>query len=76
MRQKDLARALGCSQSFVSNYESGQHRLDFPEIRHICDVLAIAYPRLFRRFEVLLKEDRLPDSKAYRRIHRKDIRRR
>lgn len=39
MRQVELAKALGRSQSFVSNYERGERRVDVPEFILIARVL-------------------------------------
>lgn len=51
LRQTDLAKALGQSQSFVSKYESGERRLDLIEIREICETLGIPFSTFINRFE-------------------------
>ncbi len=38
LRQSDVARKLGKPQSFVSNYESGERRLDLLELQAVCEV--------------------------------------
>jgi transcriptional regulator with XRE-family HTH domain len=44
------------SQSFVSDYESGQRRLDLVELRGLCEVLGTSLPRLVQRYERTLNE--------------------
>lgn len=39
LRQADLAERLDVSQTFVSNYEKGERRLDLIELDRICDAL-------------------------------------
>jgi len=56
LNQSDLAAKLGKPQSFVSKYESGERRLDLPELRKICDALNIKLIDLVRNFERLLRE--------------------
>lgn len=41
IKQVDLAKALGRSQSFVSNYERGERRVDVPEFILISRVLGV-----------------------------------
>jgi transcriptional regulator with XRE-family HTH domain len=36
LRQVDVAEAIGRPQSFVSEYEAGQRRLDLVELREVC----------------------------------------
>lgn len=36
LRQVDLAAKLGLPQSFVSKCESGERRLDLPELEQVC----------------------------------------
>jgi transcriptional regulator with XRE-family HTH domain len=55
LRQEDLAKRLGMPQSFVSKYESGERRLDFVEIRQICEAVGISLPDFVRMFEESLK---------------------
>lgn len=54
LRQVDVAQAMRRSQSFVSDYESGQRRLDLVELRELCGVLGTTLPRLVQRYERLL----------------------
>lgn len=51
LRQADLARKLGESQSFVSRYESGERRLDVLELRHICQVLGVSLADFIKELE-------------------------
>ena len=41
LRQTDVAKKLGKPQSFVSNYESGERRLDLLELQVVCEVVGI-----------------------------------
>jgi transcriptional regulator with XRE-family HTH domain len=41
IKQVDLAKALGRSQSFVSNYERGERRVDVPELVLIAQALGV-----------------------------------
>ena len=51
LRQIDLAKRLEQPQSFISKYESGERRLDLPELREVCKALGIALNEFVRRFE-------------------------
>lgn len=51
LRQADLAKILGKPQSFVSNYERGERRLDLLELRQICTAVGISLGEFVRRFE-------------------------
>jgi transcriptional regulator with XRE-family HTH domain len=41
LNQTALGKAVGRSQSFVSNYERGQRRLDLPDLILVCRELRI-----------------------------------
>jgi transcriptional regulator with XRE-family HTH domain len=56
LRQIDLAKRLGKPQSFVSKYESGERRLDLPEIRSICDALGISLKEFVEEFDRVTNE--------------------
>lgn len=51
LRQIDLAERLQQPQSFVSKYESGERRLDLPELQQICDVCGISLVTFVERYE-------------------------
>lgn len=51
LRQTDLAKRLGQPQSFISKYESGERRLDLPELRQVCKALGISLKEFIRKFE-------------------------
>lgn len=51
LRQIELAARLGCPQSFVSKYESGQRRLDLIELDAICEALGISLDEFIERFK-------------------------
>jgi len=50
LKQADVAAKLGKSQSFVSNYESGERRLDLLELQMVCEVQGIELLDFVRRF--------------------------
>ena len=41
LTQVELARLLGRPQSYVSKYESGERKLDLPELDEICQALRV-----------------------------------
>jgi transcriptional regulator with XRE-family HTH domain len=49
LNQGQIGRAVGRSQSFVSNYERGQRRLDLPDLILVCRVLGVEPVELLRR---------------------------
>jgi transcriptional regulator with XRE-family HTH domain len=49
MNQTDLGKAVGRSQSFVSNYERGQRRLDLPDLILVCRVMKVEPVEMLRR---------------------------
>jgi transcriptional regulator with XRE-family HTH domain len=51
MNQTELGKAMGRSQSFVSNYERGQRRLDVPEFIQMCRVLGLDPHVMLERVE-------------------------
>ena len=55
LRQIDLAKRLAQPQSFVSKYESGERRLDLPELRQVCKAAGISLGDFISRFEDSLK---------------------
>jgi len=50
LRQTDVAMKLGKPQSFVSNYESGERRLDLLELQLVCEVLGVSLIEFVRRY--------------------------
>jgi transcriptional regulator with XRE-family HTH domain len=64
LRQADVAAKLGKPQSFVSNYESGERRLDLLELKMICEVLGVELVDFVARFErgVVPTHERRGDS--------------
>lgn len=55
LRQADVAAKLGKPQSFVSNYESGERRLDLLELQMVCEVLGIGLVDFTKRYETASK---------------------
>jgi len=51
LRQADVAEKLGKPQSFVSNYESGERRLDLLELQALCEALGVGLTDFVRRFQ-------------------------
>ena len=54
--QVTLAQSLGKAQSYVSKYESGERRLDFLELRHLCNFLGISMNDFSKRLDELINE--------------------
>ncbi len=52
--QREVAERLGAPQSFVSKYESGERRIDLPELRYIASVLDAPVDWLLERYEQLI----------------------
>lgn len=50
LHQDDIANALGKSQSFVSDYERGQRRLDLIELDAIATVLGVKVETIVKRW--------------------------
>lgn len=48
--QSDVADSLGKNQSFVSKYERGERRLDFPEFLDVAKVLDIKVSDFIKRY--------------------------
>ncbi len=61
LRQADLARLLGKQQSFVSDIESGQRRVDVVELRHICQHLGLPLGGFITRWEARLENPEAED---------------
>ena len=51
LRQTDVAKRLGKPQSFVSNYESGERRLDLLELQMVCEALSVPLLEFVKRFD-------------------------
>jgi len=57
LRQSDLAEVIGRPQSFVSEYEVGQRRLDLVELRMVCEACGSSLRELVKEFEKRLPAD-------------------
>lgn len=53
--QSDISKHLGRSQSFVSDVERGQRRLDVIELRDICNYLGVEFPKFAHELERRLR---------------------
>ena len=51
LSQRELARQLGRSQSFISKYESGELQLDLIELSSVCRAMSISLSTFVREFE-------------------------
>jgi transcriptional regulator with XRE-family HTH domain len=51
MTQAELAEAIGRPQSFISEYERGQRRLDLVELRAVCVACGKTLSNLVDEFE-------------------------
>ncbi len=51
MNQTQLAHQLDRPQSYISRYETGQTRLDLPELRLVCEGMGISLQEIIASFE-------------------------
>jgi transcriptional regulator with XRE-family HTH domain len=51
LTQLELASRLGKPQSYVSKYESGERKLELPELEAICSELGAGLEALVRRYK-------------------------
>jgi transcriptional regulator with XRE-family HTH domain len=51
LRQVDLAKAIRRPQSFISEYERGQRRLDLIELREVCVACSTTLRKLVGEYE-------------------------
>lgn len=56
LKQGELAKILGCGQSIVSKFESGERRLDVLELRHVCHAVGISLVDFAEMLEQRLKK--------------------
>jgi transcriptional regulator with XRE-family HTH domain len=49
LNQTNLGKAVGRSQSFVSNYERAQRRLDLPDLILVCRTIGVEPGELLRK---------------------------
>ena len=61
--QADVGEQLGRPQSFVSDYETGQHLLDLFELEHVSAVLGLDFLELYSRVGVARKHGLPPASR-------------
>jgi transcriptional regulator with XRE-family HTH domain len=48
VRQAELARATGKTQTFVTRFEAGQRRIDVIELLALCEIIGIDAVKLIR----------------------------
>jgi transcriptional regulator with XRE-family HTH domain len=51
LTQVELAGLLGKPQSYVSKFESGERKVDLPELDQICEALKVSLDTLVRRYK-------------------------
>lgn len=51
LKQVDMARSLGTVQSVVSDYETGERRLDVLELQVVCEVCGVTIGDFISRLE-------------------------
>ncbi len=51
LTQSELAGMLRKPQSYVSKYESGERRLDLPEIEKVCQAVGVALTDFVERYQ-------------------------
>jgi transcriptional regulator with XRE-family HTH domain len=55
--QVQLSQHLKQTQSYVSKLERGAVRLEFVQVRRVCNALGVSFPDFVRRFEKSLARD-------------------
>lgn len=55
LNQTQLGKAVGRPQSFVSNYERAQRRLDLPDLILVCRAMGLEPAELLRRLDPVEK---------------------
>jgi len=58
MLQSQIADKLRKNQSFVSKYERGERRLDFPEFLEVAEALEINVSDFIRRYKASIKNQK------------------
>jgi transcriptional regulator with XRE-family HTH domain len=58
LTQADCSKALGHSQSFMSDVERGHRRLDVVQLRDLCKVLGSTLPTFVQAFEQQIRRRR------------------
>ncbi len=58
LTQVELGKRIGTDQTYVSKYETRERRLDFIEVRTICESLGITLAEFVEIFEKRLQEKR------------------
>ena len=51
LTQAELAKRLGVPQSYVSKFETGDRRLDFPETAVVCDAIGVSLDQFVKSYE-------------------------
>jgi transcriptional regulator with XRE-family HTH domain len=49
IRQADLARLVGKTQTFVARFESGERRIDLVEMAALCEIYGVDPCKMFRQ---------------------------
>ncbi|QCW27913.1 helix-turn-helix transcriptional regulator [Lysobacter enzymogenes] len=55
LTQAALAEAIGHSQAYISDIESGEKRLDLVQLRDYCEACGVSLVALVKRFESAIK---------------------
>jgi transcriptional regulator with XRE-family HTH domain len=62
LTQAQLSERLGRAQSFISDVERGQRRLDLVQLRDWCAAIGTALPKLVRDFEQRIDAAEKPEK--------------
>ncbi len=62
--QVQIAKKLGKPQSYVSKYENGERRLDFPEVLELADILGIDVLAFVESYRAALAPQRIRRHKG------------
>jgi len=64
LTQVQIAERLGKPQSFISKYERGERRLDFPEFIELADVLGIDVADFVNRYQSAITQSTIQKTRC------------
>lgn len=66
LTQVQIAERLGKPQSFISKYERGERRLDFPEFIELADTLGIDIADFVSRYQSEITQTKIHKARSAR----------
>lgn len=68
LTQVQIAERLGKPQSFISKYERGERRLDFPEFIELAEVIGIDIADFVNRYQSVITQTATQKTRNTRRM--------